>query len=377
MQRSWVLALMVASGLLAQTPPTVPPQVPVSAPAPGPQSEKAQADVPPVPKQDEPKPAEAQAPASASFDQLRPTQRKLAYTLNRAALSAHELGYYRSHPRVLEVREALEALVGAKPGLPEKAQAALPATEAYLLKLYSNHGLYDAEGKKLLLEGTWKDLRTAARAAAKTGPKDLEARLLKLKGLLYDPKVDAAAPSWAEPEAAAKGKKAKARKAPRVPAGFTTQKAITALWVKRAQAWIENTPQEVEVKGEKKLLRLPEPVQTKALNDLLAWLDGDDLLLLRDPGFPWLDLRRLGAVPGAGLLAKAADIAASKAPEGPAGELTLLPTYEPVLGESRFVKGDEKRMVLAEVKQGPAPATLTEQMDTFEKLARSRDFDAK
>ena len=377
MQRTWVMAILVASGLLAQTPPPVPPPVPVQVPAPEPQPAGVKTDAPPVPKADELKPVEAKAPESKSFDQLRPTQRKLAYTLNRAALSAHELGYFRSHPRAIEVRDALETLVQAKPDIPEKAQTALPAAEAYLAKLHANHGLYDADGKKLLLEGTWKNLQAAARAAAKTGPKGLEPRFLKLKGLLFDPKVDAAAPTWAEAEAPAKGKKAKAMKGPKAPEGFAAQKAVTALWVKRAQAWIENTPQEVEVLGEKKTRRLPDPVQTKALNDLFAWLDKDDLNLLRDPGFGWLDLRRLGAVPGAGLLAKAADIAASKAPEGAVGELVLLPTLEPVMGESKFSKGDEKRTVLAEVKQGAAPTSLAEQMDAFEKLARSRDYDTK
>ena len=377
MKRTWVMAILVASGLLAQAPPIAAPPVPVLTPAPEAQPPAASTDTPPVLKTDDPKPAEAKVPESTPFDRLRPTQRKLAYTLHRAALSAHELGYYHSHPKVIEVRDALETLVKARLDIPERARMALPAAEAYLAKLCSNHGLYDAEGKKLLLEGTWRDLRTAARAAAKTGPKGLEARLLKLKGLLYDPKVDATAPIWAEPEAAAKGKKAKARRGPKAPEGFAAQKAITALWVKRSQAWIENTPQEVEVKGEKKTLRLPDPVQTKVLSDLLTWLEKDDLDLLRDPGFGWLDLRRLGGVPGAGLLARAGDIAASKAPEGVAGELALLPSLEPVLGESKFIKGDEKRTILAEVKLGPAPATLSDQMETFEKLARSREIDVK
>jgi hypothetical protein len=370
------MAILVASGLLAQTPPPAPPPAPVQAPAPVPPPAEIKPDAPPTPKVEEPKPAETKAPEAKAFDQLRPSQRKLAYTLNRAALSAHELGYYRSHPKAIEVRDTLETLVKAKLDIPEKAQAALPAVEIYLAKLRANHGLYDAEGKKLLLEGTWKDLRAAARAAGKTGPKGLEPRLMKLKGLLYDPKVDAAAPTWAEPEAPAKGKRAKA-KGPKAPEGFATQKAIAALWVKRAQAWIENTPQEVEVKGEKKTRRMPDPAQSKALNGLSGWLDKDDLDLLRDPAFGWLDLRRLGSAPGTGLLARAADIAASKAPEGAAGELSLLPTYEPVMGESKFSKGDEKRMVLAEVKQGTASASLVEQMQAFEKLGRSREFDVK
>ncbi|MDR3683904.1 MAG: hypothetical protein P4L11_09250 [Geothrix sp.] len=371
MQRRWVMAILVASGLLAQAPPPAPIPVPVQAPAPGQKPTPAAAEAPAPPK------AEEQPLEPKAFEQLRPTKRKLAYTLYRAALAAHELGYYRSHPKAIEVREALETLVRAKLEIPEKASKALPAAEAYLAKLYANHGLYDAEGKKLLLEGTWKDLQGAARAAAKTGPKGLEPRLLKLKGLLFDPQVDAIAPSWAEPEAPAKGKKAKAPKGPKEPEGFAAQKAMTALWVKRAQAWIENTPQVVEVKGEKKTRRRPNPAQAKALDDLLAWFAKDDLDLLRDPGFGWLDLRRLGPVPGAGLLTRAADIAASKAPEGPAGDLPLLPVLEPVLGESKFSKGEEKRLVLVEVKQGPPASSLTEQAAAIEKLGRSREFDVK
>jgi hypothetical protein len=316
-------------------------------------------------------------PEASPFEQLRPSQRKFAYTQYRATLAAHELGYYRSHPRAIEAREALAALLAAKADIPEKAQGALPTVEAYLVALRTNHGLYDAAGKKLLLAGSWKELQAAARAAAKTGPKGLEPRLLKLKGLLFDAKVDATAPSWAEPDAPAKGKRAKAvkgAKALTAPEGFADQKAITALWLKRTQAWIENTPQEVEVNGEKKTRRLPDPVQSKALTDLLGWLEKDNLDLLRDPGFGWLDLRLLGV---GGLLARAGDIAASKAPEGPAAELTLLPTFEPVLGDSKFSKGEEKRSTLAEVKQGPAPATLAEQAVRFEQLGRSREFDVK
>lgn len=380
MQRSWVLAVIVGSGLLAQTPPPEPPPTPAPAPQPKPGEGTPEAP-PPAPEPPPPAPAPAEPAVRAvepkAFDQLWPSQRKLAYTLHRAALAGHELGYYRSHPKAVEVREALEGLVAVKAGLPEKAQAVIPAVEAYLGRLWAQHGLYDAEGKKLLLEGTWKDLQAAARAAAKAGTKGLEARLAKVRGLLLDPKVDANAPTWAEAEPAPKAKKGKAARGPKVPEGFSGQKAILALWVKRAQAWIENTPQEVLVNGEKKLRRLPNPDQTKALNALLIWLENEDLDLLRDPGFGWMDLRRLGAEPGMGLLARANDMAASKAPEGPAAELPLLPAYKPVLGESRFSKGEEKRMVLAEVEQGAAPATLAEQMMAFEKLARSRELDAK
>ena len=364
MQRSWVMTWILATGLLAQAPSPEPPPVPVAqAPTPEPAATPA--------------PEALKIVETKTFDQLRPTQRKLVYTLHRAVLSAHELGTYRSHPRAVQVRTALGELLAAKPVLPEKAAASLPAVEAYLSQLRANHGLYDATGAKLLLGSTWKELQVADRAAAKVGHLGLEPRLLKLKGLLFDAKVDAVAPTWAEPETPAKGKKAKAVKALGSPEGFAEQKAITALWVKRAQAWVENTPQEVEINGEKKSRRLPDPVQTKALNDLLVWLEQEDLVLLRDPAFGWLDLRRLGAVPGAGLLARSTDIAASRAPEGAAGELTLLPALEPVLGDSKFSQGEEKRVVLVEVKQGHAPASLAEQMATFEKLGRSRELEVK
>ncbi len=367
MQRRWVIAITLASGLLAQSPTTEPPPAPVPIPAP----EPVGAPVGAAPLLIETKPLE-----TPPFDQLRPSQRKLAYHLYRAALSAHELGYYGSHPSALEVRDALEALLKAKVDIPEKAQVALPAVASYLAKFHANHGLYDAEGKKVLLEAPWKNLQAAARAAAKTGPKGLEARLLKLKGLLLDPKVAASTPGWAE-AAPAKGRKAKKEKSPSVPEGFVEQKAITALWVKRAQAWVENTPQEVEVKGEKKIRRLPDPVQTKALNELLAWLGKDDLDLLRDPAFGWLDLRRLGVWPGAGLLARASDLAAAKVPAGPAGELLLLPILEPVMGDSRFSKGEDKRAVLVEVQQRNPATDLAEQMATFQKQGRSRELDVK
>ena len=370
MQRSWVLATLVASSLLAQTPPAEPAQVPapvqspVQAPAPA-------TEAPAPPKLEGLKPFPDLT--VDLFGKLRPSQRKLAYHLHRSALSAHELGYYRSHPQTLEVREALASLLKAKAGIPEKAQAALPAVDAYLVKVRANHGLYDAAGTKLLMEGTWKDLQKAAQGAAKGGTKGLDSRLAKLKGLLFDPKVDATAPGYAMPEATAKGKKTKALKAPKVPEGFAEQKAVLALWLKRSQAWVDNTRQEVDVKGEKKTRSLPDPAQTKALKDLLTWLEKDNLDLVRDPAFAWLDLGWLG-MDGSGLLTHATAVSAAKAPEGNPVLLGPTPTLEPVLGEAKLAKGEEKRLILTEVKVGTAPATPTDMWATFEPQARSREY---
>lgn len=369
MQRSWIMAITMAAGLLAQTPPpaesTPPPApAPVETPAPTP-APAAEVSAPQV-----------EAPKANPFDQLRPSQRRFAYALHRTALSAHELAFYRSHPKAMEIRNALEGLLQIKSDLPEKAKAAIPAIDGYLEAVRSNHGLYDGDGKKLLMTGTWKDFQAAAGATRKLGMKGLEARLLKLKGLLFDGKVDAAAPGWDVPGPIAKGKKGKAKEM-QAPEGFKEQKAILVLWLKRSQTWVENTSQEVVVNGEKKVRRLPDPAKTKSLGDLVTWLEKDDLELLRDPGMGWLDLRRLGAEPGMGFLAHADAIAASKAPEGAAGPLVLLPTFEPILVESKFDKGDEKRKVLGDVKQGPPAANLAVQMASFEKLARSREIEVK
>lgn len=397
MQRSWVMALIVGSGLLAQTPPPEPPPAPAPvAPEAKPQAPKPE---PAVKPEAQAPAAEAQAPApevktaapeAKPFDQWRPTQRKYAYDLDRAALAAHELGYYRSHPRAVEVRDALEALVGTKEALPDKAKEGLAPVEAYLAAFYANQGPYGADGKKVLMEGNWKGLRSLALAATKAGTrtgdaatKGLEGRLARVRGLLFDPKVDAAAPTWAEPEAA-KGKKARKAKAPKAPEGFHEQKAVLAFWVTQAMHYVEDTPQEVVVKGEKKMRLLPDPGPTKALGGLVTWLDRDDLEVLRDPGMGWLDLRRLVPSAGAdqgrlgfGLLDHAADIAAAKAPEGAPAALPLLPGMQPVMGESKFSKGDEKRAILADVKLLPPAATLPEQMAAFGKLGRSRGFEVK
>ncbi len=370
MMRPWT-TLALAAGLLTAQEAPKPTPAPAQEPQPAAQAAPA---------------AETPAPATATFDQLRPSQRKLAFMLNRAALAGHELGYAQSHPKAGDVRGALESLLAVKADLPEKAAAALPAAEAYLGKLYAAHGLYAVDGTKLLMEGTFKDLQKAAQAAGRLkggkAVKGLESKFAKLKGLLFDAKVDAAAPGWAEPEAAKKGKKK--AKGPKAPEGFAIQKQVAIFWLKRALPYIPNTRQEVEVKGEKKSRLAADPVQVKAVNDLVAFLEQEDLAILRSPALGHFDLRRLGASAGMeqgrlgqGLLDAASKVATGAAPEGAVGEFKLLPRLSPVMGESKFSKGDEKRAVLGDVKLEAPAATLAEQMVETAKLGRSKELDVK
>ncbi len=364
--RSWITLLLAAGLLSAQEAPA-----PAPTPAPTPQeAPKAQAE--PVKVAEEFK----------IFEQLRPTQRKFHYLLWRAALAGHELGYYQSHPKAHDVKATLEELLSVKAQIPEKSAAAIPAVEAYLTKIYAAHGLYEG-GAKFKLDTTWKDLQKAAAAASKAGVKGLEGRLAKLKGLMLDAKVDATAPSWAEPEAP-KSKKAKKPKAPKAPEGFGAQKAIMASWLKKATGYVENVRAEVDVKGEKKMRSVANPEIAKPINDLITALEGEDLALLQNAGLAQLDLRRYQGVQGfeqgrlgQGLLAAAPKLAAGTAPEGAAGEWKLFPALEPVMGESKFSKDDTKRATLGDAKLGAASADLNAQMLLVAKLGRSRELEVK
>ncbi|HJW34174.1 MAG TPA: hypothetical protein VJ505_12470 [Holophagaceae bacterium] len=379
--RPWITLALAAGLLTAQDAPKPEPK---PAPEPQPAAQAAPAAPAPAPAQ-APAVAETPAPANAPFDQWRPSQRKLAFMLNRAALAGHELGYYQSHPKAGDVRAALEALLAVKADLPEKAAAGIPAAEAYLGKVYAAHGLY-VDGTKLLMEGTFKDLQKAAQAAGKLkggkAVKGLESKFAKLKGLMFDAKVDATAPTWAEPEAPKKGKKK--AKAPKAPEGFAAQKQVAIFWLKRAVPYLPNTRQEVEVKGEKKSRLAADPVQVKAVNDLVAFLEQEDVAILHSPALAHLDLRRLGAGAGVeqgrlgqGLLEAAPKVAAGTAPEGAPAALKLLPRLTPVMGESKFSKGDEKRAILGDVKLEAPAASLAEQMMEAAKLGRSKDLDVK
>jgi hypothetical protein len=377
MQRSWVMAFIVASGLMAQDPTPAPPQVP-----PAPQAPEVKQDPKPEMVKEEAKPAMEMV--KPSFDQLRPTQRKMAYGLYRAAIAAHELGYVRNHPKALELKETLESLLKVKSELPEKAQTAIPAVENYLSKFYANQGPY-AGGTKTLMEGSFKDLMRAAQAARKAGAPGMERQLAKFKGLLFDAKADASAPSWeATPEPT--GKKKRRVKANEAPYAFIQQRMVVTYWLKKASLYIENVRAEMDVKGEKKMRSVPNPVSTKAVNDLITWLDREDeLAVLRDPAMAAFDLRRMGDFSGIekdpnalgnAMLALANSIASSKAPEGAASVLPLIPRLEPVLGESKFDKGGEdgKRATLSEVKLAAPAVSVNEQMLAFGQLGRSREW---
>lgn len=185
MQRAWIMAALAAgTTLFAQTPP--PAATPAPAPAEtAPSIEKLGAqgrDMWLVP---------VEAPG---FDKLKPTQRKLAYYLYRAALAGDEIGYLQNHPKALDIKNLLEGVWSKKDALDESTRAGLGD---YLKLVWANHGNYSHTHATKFLPAnlTYDQLRKAVQTASKKGAKfpfkgGAMAELARLKPYIFDASVD-------------------------------------------------------------------------------------------------------------------------------------------------------------------------------------------
>lgn len=266
------------------------------------------------------------------FDQLKPSQRKFAYYLYRAAAAGHDILYLQSHPASLDIRNLLEAIYEKKDGLDPKIAEGL---EEYLKLVWVNHGQYHHWGHtkftpRLL---TFETLKKAAAHAKKQGAtfplrkgETLEKLLLRLKPAIFDPKVDpiqvnqvaGADPvatssnglydkglTLADIEALAKemqskvnvrfarvkGKAGKFFVEPqefKVGGVYGEQLGNVVFWLKKALAYVENERVEVEKDGVKKTRFEPNAQQKKALEDLIAFLETGDEAKFRDHSIAWL-----------------------------------------------------------------------------------------
>jgi dipeptidyl-peptidase-3 len=185
MQRAWIMAALAAgTTLFAQTPP--PAATPAPAPAESaPSIEKLGAqgrDMWLVP---------VEAPG---FDKLKPTQRKFAYYLYRAALAGDEIGYLQNHPKALDIKNLLEGVWSKKDALDESTRAGLGD---YLKLVWANHGNYSHTHATKFLPAslTYDQLRKAVQTASKKGAKfpfkgGAMAELARLKPYIFDASVD-------------------------------------------------------------------------------------------------------------------------------------------------------------------------------------------
>lgn len=186
MQRAWIVAALAAgTTLFSQTPAPASAQAPAPAPAPAPSIEKLGPDgralwLVPV-----------DAPG---FDKLKPTQRKLAYYLYRAALAGDEIGYLQNHPKALDIKYLLEGVWSKKDALDAGTR---DAVGTYLKLVWANHGNYShTHATKFVPEGlTYDQLKKAVQTASKKGARfafkgSALAKLAQLKPYIFDPKVD-------------------------------------------------------------------------------------------------------------------------------------------------------------------------------------------
>ncbi|HJU83091.1 MAG TPA: hypothetical protein VJ600_02670, partial [Holophagaceae bacterium] len=260
------------------------------------------------------------------FDKLRPSQRKLAYFLYRAAIAGDEISYLQNHRYDLEIKNLLETLYAKKDLLDAETQVGL---DEYLKLVWANHGHYRfwEHNKFVPRLLTFDQLRKAAHTVQKKGAKfelkgeSLDKKLARLKPHIFDPAVEPvlvndlpgqdpiatsasglydrgltlkdiqALPKEAQEQLnvrfAKKGRKAVAQVA-KVGGAYGEQLANVAYWLEKALPYVEDVRAEVEKDGQKKVRFVPNPDQKEALEQLIDFLKTGDEATFKKHCVAWL-----------------------------------------------------------------------------------------
>ncbi|MBS1766926.1 MAG: hypothetical protein JST05_05930 [Acidobacteria bacterium] len=314
MQRAWIMAALAAgTTLFAQTP----------APAPAPSAPVA----PSIEKLGKDGRAMWLVPVDApGFDQLKPTQRKLAYYLYRAALAGDDIGYLQNHPKALDIKHLLEGVWSKKDALDEATRDGLGE---YLKLVWANHGNYSHTHATKFVPAnlTYEQLKKAVQIATKKGAKFQVkggglAALAHLKPYIFDPKVDpiqvnqvpgqdpiatsanglydkgltlasiqalpAATQAQLNVRFAKRGKKAVAQPF-KVGSVYGEQLASVVYWLEKAQPYVENELTQVTMPdGTVKTRFEANPDQKEALQDLIDFLKSGDEATFKKHSIAWL-----------------------------------------------------------------------------------------
>jgi dipeptidyl-peptidase-3 len=266
------------------------------------------------------------------FEKLKPSQRKYAYFLYRAAIAGHDIFYQQSHRTALEIRNLLEAVWEKREGLDPAAAAGL---EEYLKLVWIHHGQYDhwnhTKFTPRLL--TFEQLKAAVQHAKKKGAsfdlakgETLDRKLARLKPHIFDPKVDPVQVNQtpgADPVATSavgmydpglalkdiealpkadqeklnvrfglvrdkKGKRTVEAQEFKVGGTYGEDLERVTYWLKKAAGYVDNVFLEVEKDGVKKLRSEPEPNQKAALDSLIAHLETGDEAQYKAHTVAWL-----------------------------------------------------------------------------------------
>ncbi len=272
------------------------------------------------------------------FDKLKPSQRKYAYFLYRAAIAGHDIFYLQSHRTALEIRNLLEAIYEKREGLDPAAAAGL---EEYLKLVWIHHGQYDHWNHTKFMPRllTFEQLKAAAPHAKKKGAsfelakgETLEKKLARLRPHIFDAKVDPVQVNQtpgADPVATSavgmydpgltlkdiealpkadqeklnvrfglvrdkKGKRSVEAQEFKVGGVYGQDLERVTYWLKKAAGYVDNTFVEVEKDGVKKLRSEPEPNQKAALDQLIAHFETGDEAAYKAHTIAWLKTK--GAV---------------------------------------------------------------------------------
>ncbi|HWP82987.1 MAG TPA: peptidase M49 [Bacteroidota bacterium] len=129
------------------------------------------------------------------FEQLSTREKIFAYYLAQAAIAARDISIDQHHRNALEIRDLIEDIVSHHEGIdPAVYQKILTYTKLFWI----NNGPYDnITSTKFVVECTEEEFRQAAEIAMKNGAnlglgsESLDAKLNRLKRMLFDPKYDA------------------------------------------------------------------------------------------------------------------------------------------------------------------------------------------
>ena len=322
MNRSLMLALIAGSGLLAQAPETKAPETGAPTAAPAPKVGELER------LGENGREVMILGVEAPGFDKLRPSQRKLAYFLYRAAIAGDEIAYLQNHRYALEIKNLLEAISDGREALDAATQAGL---DEYLKLIWVHHGQYRAFAYTKFVPRllSFEQLKKAAHLAQKKGVKfelkgeSLDKKLARLKPHIFDATVEPLlvndapvagqdpitasasglyAPGLtlkdikAMPEAAQqqlnvrftrKGGKTLAEVA-KVGGAYGEQLANVVYWLEKALPFVEDVRAEVEKDGQKKLRMVPNPDQKEALELLIAFLKSGDEATFKKHCVAWL-----------------------------------------------------------------------------------------
>ena len=263
------------------------------------------------------------------FDKLKPTQRKFAYYLYRAALAGDEIGYLQNHPKALEIKHLLEGVWSQKDALDESTRAGLGE---YLKLVWANHGNYSHTHATKFVPAnlTYEQLKKAVQIAVKKRAKFQVkgaplAALAQLKPYIFDPKVDpiqvnqvpgqdpvassanglydkgltlkdiealpAADQQRINVRFAKKGRKAVAQPF-KVGGVYGEQLDAVVYWLQKAQPYVENEMVKATMPdGTTKTRFEANPDQKEALDDLIDFMKTGDEATFKKHSIAWLKTR--------------------------------------------------------------------------------------